>query len=138
VELFSIGSLLEVHPTLFIACFIVIIIVMLVVCLLLQLCHCFILVISSVQTCCLHCHFGSFLVSHFIQNLQFLCTSMPALVRGLIEYSLCVKIFIVASFSNAMNPWEILLVPSLRRVVVPGPYAKSRSVSLGLPRSGQT
>jgi len=50
----------------------------------------------------------------------------------------CVKIFIVVSFSNAMNPREILLVPSLCRAIVPGPYARSRSVSLVLQRSGQT
>jgi len=49
-----------------------------------------------------------------------------------------VKIYIMASFSNAMNLWEILLVPSLRRAVVPGPYARSRSVSLDLPQSSQT
>ncbi len=49
-----------------------------------------------------------------------------------------VKIFIVVKFSNAMNPQEILPVPSLRRAVVPGPYARSRSVSLGLPRLAQT
>ncbi len=49
-----------------------------------------------------------------------------------------VKIFIMASFSNAMNPWEIPLVPSLRRAIVPGPYARSCSVSLDLQWSGQT
>jgi len=43
-----------------------------------------------------------------------------------------VKIFILVAVSNAMNPRETLPVPSLRRAVVPGPYAKSHSVSLDL------
>jgi len=49
-----------------------------------------------------------------------------------------VKIFIMASFSNAMNPREILPVLNLRRTSVPSPYTRSHSVSLGLPRLGQT
>jgi len=44
-----------------------------------------------------------------------------------------VKIFIMVMFSNAMNPREILLVLSLCEVAVPGPNARFRSVSLGLP-----
>ncbi len=44
-----------------------------------------------------------------------------------------VKIFIMVMFSNAMNPREIPLVPSLCKTVVPGPYARLRSASLGLP-----
>jgi len=50
-----------------------------------------------------------------------------AMLRG------SVKIFIMVSFSNAMNLLEILPILSLRRVAVPGPYARLRSVSLGLP-----
>jgi len=49
-----------------------------------------------------------------------------------------VKIPIFMVFSNAMNPWEIIPVPSLRRDAVPGLHARSRSISLGLRRSGQT
>jgi len=52
--------------------------------------------------------------------------------------SMFVKIFIMVMFSNAMNPLEILPVLSLRINAVPGPYARSRSASLGLPRLGQT
>ena len=49
-----------------------------------------------------------------------------------------VKIFIMLIFSNAMNPQEIPQVLGLCEVAVPGLYARSRSVSLGLPQSGQT
>ena len=49
-----------------------------------------------------------------------------AMLRG------SVKIFIVASISNAVNLQENLPVPSLCRAIVPGPYARSRSVSLDL------
>ncbi len=55
-----------------------------------------------------------------------------AMLRG------SVKIFILVAVSNAMNLWEILLVPSLPRALVPGPYAKSHSASLDLQQSGQT
>jgi len=43
-----------------------------------------------------------------------------AMLRG------SVKIFIVAGFSNAMNPWEILPVPSLCRAIVPGLHTRLR------------
>ncbi len=49
-----------------------------------------------------------------------------------------VKIPIFVAFSNAMNPWEIIPVPSLRRDAVPGLHARSRLVHLGLRQSGQT
>jgi len=51
--------------------------------------------------------------------------------------NLYVKIFISMAVSNAMNPREDQVVPSLRRAVL-GPYARLRSASLGLLRSGQT
>ncbi len=54
------------------------------------------------------------------------------------EKQVNVKIPIFVAFSNAMNPWEIIPVPSLRRDAVPGLHARSRSASLGLPQSGQT
>jgi len=40
--------------------------------------------------------------------------------------------------SNAMNPRENQAVPSLHRGILPGPYARSHSTSLGLLQSGQT
>jgi len=48
------------------------------------------------------------------------------------------KIFILAGFSNAMNPWEVPPVPSLRRAIVPGLHARLCSASLGLQWLGQT
>jgi len=51
---------------------------------------------------------------------------------------LFVKLFIMVTSSNAMNLQEIPLVPSLHKAIVPGLYARLRSASLGLPRSGRT
>jgi len=49
-----------------------------------------------------------------------------------------VKIPIFVAFSNAMNPREIIPVPSLRRDAVPGHHARSRSIDPGLRWSGKT
>jgi len=49
-----------------------------------------------------------------------------------------VKIFILVTVSNAMNPQEDLVVPSLFRTTLPGQYIMSHLVSLCLPQSGHT
>ena len=49
-----------------------------------------------------------------------------------------VKIPIFVAFSNAMNPREIIPVPSLRRDAVPGLHARSRSIDPSLRWSGKT
>jgi len=66
-------------------------------------------------------------------QLQCLDNEAPGILKQFF-----VKIPIFVAFSNAMNPREIIPVPSLRRDAVPGLHARSRSASLSLQRSGQT
>jgi len=93
---------------------------------------------SSAKNCVRIVVPGSF---QLVTSICWLLLSMGAsqIAGGIAPWKVIpVKIFIMVMFGNAMNPWEIHLVLSQRKIAVPSLYARSRSASPGLPWSGLT
>jgi len=76
VELLPISSLLEVHLTFFIACFIVIVIVAFAM-LFIAASPFFVLNHLVMQTRCLYCHVGLILVNHFQNENDYNLNDLP-------------------------------------------------------------
>ncbi len=108
-------------PGVFIVYFIVTAIVVLVACFSLQLHHCFILIISSVQTCCLYCHFGRNSVRLTVTADSFNLLSLLSLLELL---SLVCRLWhLTQQFTFAFNLtppsliWTLDLLSTLHRLL---------------------